>query len=116
MKAAFKRGRDVFIRETPLPKPGSGQLRLAVQACGICGTDLHDAPADADAAVPFGHEVAGRVTELGEGVSGPAVGTQVVLDSSTPAGAASSAAMPGRSCAAVWRASSTSGRSALPRK
>ncbi|WP_119289220.1 zinc-dependent alcohol dehydrogenase family protein [Azohydromonas sediminis] len=63
-----------------LPRPGPGQVRIRVAACGVCRTDLH--LVDGDLAHPGrpvvpGHEVVGRVAELGEGVSGLAVGDRV---------------------------------------
>lgn len=63
-----------------LPRPGPGKVRIRVAACGVCRTDLH--LVDGDLAHPGrpvvpGHEVVGRVAELGEGVSGLAVGDRV---------------------------------------
>ncbi|MCU0929905.1 MAG: alcohol dehydrogenase catalytic domain-containing protein, partial [Burkholderiaceae bacterium] len=50
-----------------LPRPGPGQVRLHVRACGVCRTDLH--LVDGDLAHPGrpvvpGHEIVGRVAEL----------------------------------------------------
>ena len=56
----------------PVPEPGPGQVRVRVEACGLCRTDLHLAEGDLTPRrelVP-GHEVVGRVEPLGEG--GPA--------------------------------------------
>lgn len=54
------------------PDPGPGELLLKIQACGVCHTDLHIAEGDLTApsypVVP-GHQVVGRVTEIGEGVT-----------------------------------------------
>lgn len=63
-----------------LPQPGPGQVRLQVAACGVCRTDLH--LVDGDLAHPGrpvvpGHEIVGRVAELGAGVEGLAVGDRV---------------------------------------
>ncbi|WP_119354703.1 zinc-dependent alcohol dehydrogenase family protein [Azohydromonas sediminis] len=63
-----------------LPRPGPGQVRIRVAACGVCRTDLH--LVDGDLAHPGrpvvpGHEVVGRVAEVGAGVSGLAVGDRV---------------------------------------
>ena len=70
------------------PVPAAGEVLVAVEACGICGSDLHmfrnnsyrhslvrSTPEGYD--VP-GHEFAGRIAELGEGVDGWAVGEAVV--------------------------------------
>ncbi|SNQ48430.1 putative alcohol dehydrogenase AdhA [Frankia canadensis] len=60
--------------DLPVPEPGPGQVRLRVDACGVCRTDLHLAEGDLAPrrarAVP-GHEVVGRVDALGPGVGGP---------------------------------------------
>jgi propanol-preferring alcohol dehydrogenase len=62
------------------PVPGPGEVRLRVDACGICRTDLHvvegDLPVRRSPVVP-GHQVVGRVTALGEGVGAPAAGERV---------------------------------------
>lgn len=66
--------------ERPEPLPGEGELRVRVEACGVCRTDLHvvegDLPPRADAIVP-GHEVIGRVDALGPGASGFEPGSRV---------------------------------------
>lgn len=84
----------ISLCETPEPDaPGPGEVMLAVSAAGICGTDLHIADWTAGyesmtAAMPvtLGHEFAGRVAAIGEGVSGLAVGTRVVVRPSTICG------------------------------
>lgn len=74
------------LRESLTPLPGPGQLQVRVAACGICGTDLHIADRTADDWQPFGHEAAGLVTAIGEGVTRFAVGDRVAMDSSAPCG------------------------------
>jgi propanol-preferring alcohol dehydrogenase len=63
-----------------LPQPGAGQVRIRVAACGVCRTDLHvvdgDLPWLGHAVVP-GHEIVGRVSDLGAGVTGLATGQRV---------------------------------------
>lgn len=61
------------VVERAVPRPGSGQARIAIEACGICHSDT----AFVDAVLPgvtfplvAGHEVAGRIDELGDGISG----------------------------------------------
>lgn len=76
-------GRWEYRDDVPVPEPGPGEVRIAVAACGICGTDVHIAKGDASLKPllepPFvqGHEFCGHVDKLGEGVTGPAVGTLV---------------------------------------
>jgi len=85
MNVALKRGRDVFLRDVPLRPPSVGEIRLAVTACGICGTDLHVREGDEEE-TGFGHEIAGTILELGPGVQGLEVGQRVVLESASACG------------------------------
>ncbi|MBZ0168351.1 alcohol dehydrogenase [Candidatus Methylomirabilis lanthanidiphila] len=58
--------------ELPAPVPGPGELRLRIEACGLCRTDLHiiegDLPLPALPVVP-GHQIVGVVDQVGEGVT-----------------------------------------------
>jgi propanol-preferring alcohol dehydrogenase len=59
--------------EMPDPRPGPGELLVAVDACGVCRTDLHVAAGELPvhrASVVPGHEVVGHVAEVGQGVTG----------------------------------------------
>ena len=86
MRAAFRRGDEFSLRDVGVRPLAPGEIRLKVDACGICGTDLHQSPADAACEQGFGHEIAGTVLELGPGVTGLDVGQKVALDSSSPCG------------------------------
>lgn len=70
----------VEAAEMPLPEPVPGQIRLKVQACGVCRTDLHvvdgELPEPKLPVVP-GHEIVGRVDALGEGVECFTLGQRV---------------------------------------
>src|ERR1700694_4774560 len=74
MKAAqiSKPGGDFEIVEREIPKPGAGQVRIKVQACGVCHSDVLTKegswPGIQYPRVP-GHEVAGIIDEVGTGVS-----------------------------------------------
>jgi D-arabinose 1-dehydrogenase-like Zn-dependent alcohol dehydrogenase len=74
MKAAIisKPGADFEIVQREIPKPGSGQVRVRVQACGICYSD-HYVKDGAWPGIQYprapGHEVAGTIDEVGEGVA-----------------------------------------------
>ena len=65
--------------EVPVPLPGPGQVRIAVTAAGICGTDLHLLRDEYAFRPPvtMGHEVAGRVDLVGEGVDPAWIGALV---------------------------------------
>jgi propanol-preferring alcohol dehydrogenase len=64
---------SLALEERPLPEPGNGEVRIRVEACGVCRTDLHVAegelPGVAAKTVP-GHEVVGRIDKAGPD-SGP---------------------------------------------
>ena len=73
-------GTRLELRELPLPKPGRGEVLVEVGACGVCRTDLHIL--DGELAAPRlplvpGHEIVGRIAELGAEVRGFAVGERV---------------------------------------
>ena len=73
-------GRPLFLEERPDPHPGSGEIRVRVEACGVCRTDLHivdgELPNVLRPIVP-GHEIVGIVDELGQGVTSHSVGQRV---------------------------------------
>ena len=78
MRAAVLRGiagptrQPLEICEVAEPRPGPGQVAIRIEACGVCRTDLHIVEGEVPARLPLipGHQAAGRVTELGEGVAG----------------------------------------------
>jgi len=71
---------DLRVAEVPIPEPGAGQVRIKVRASGICGSDKWvwsvNGPTDSVA----GHEVAGEVDKLGEGVHSLALGDRVMIN------------------------------------
>src|SRR3954447_19022815 len=73
-------GRSLRRATMAVPRPAAGELLVAVDACGVCRTDLHVAagelPVHRPSVVP-GHEVVGHVLELGEGVTGFRPGDRV---------------------------------------
>ncbi|HTW47721.1 MAG TPA: zinc-dependent dehydrogenase [Acidobacteriaceae bacterium] len=88
MRAAVYRGvNDVRVETVPVPRIGRGEVLIRVAACGVCGTDLkkihtgsHSAPRI------FGHETAGVLAALGEGVENFSVGDRVIVYHHTPCG------------------------------
>ncbi len=60
-------------------EPGPGEVAIAVEACGVCRTDLHIVEGEVAAHLPVvpGHQAAGRVAALGRGVEGFAIGDAV---------------------------------------
>jgi propanol-preferring alcohol dehydrogenase len=73
-------GQPLVMEERPDPMPGSGEIRVRVEACAVCRTDLHvvrgDLPSPRLPLIP-GHEIIGIVDAVGAGVAGPAVGDRV---------------------------------------
>lgn len=68
------------LSEVDAPRPGPGQVLLEVLACAVCRTDLHIVDAElTDPGLPLipGHEIVGRVREVGAGVTRFAVGDRV---------------------------------------
>lgn len=81
MRAAVYRGpNDVRVEDLPVPAIGPSELLLQVDSCGICGTDLKKI-VHGDLPPPriFGHEVAGRVTQVGRAVTQWKPGDRVAL-------------------------------------
>jgi S-(hydroxymethyl)mycothiol dehydrogenase len=85
---APKKGAAVTIEEVVVPDPGPGEVAVRVQACGVCHTDLHYREGAINDDFPFllGHEAAGRVESVGEGVNNVAPGDYVVLAWRAPCG------------------------------
>ncbi|MBB5888864.1 alcohol dehydrogenase catalytic domain-containing protein [Kutzneria kofuensis] len=87
-------GKPPQVVDVPVPQPGPGQVLVRVAGCGLCHTDvsLPHMPASVGERlgwrVPFtlGHEVAGRIAVLGDGVTGFAEGDAVALVSPNSCG------------------------------
>jgi L-iditol 2-dehydrogenase len=88
MRAAVYRGiNDVRIETVPVPSIGAGELLVRIATCGVCGTDLkkihlgsHSAPRI------FGHEMAGTIVAVGEGVTRFSLGQRVMVYHHVPCG------------------------------
>ena len=75
-------GEPVTITDVVVPDPGPGEAVVAIQACGVCHTDLHYREGGINDEFPFllGHEAAGVVESVGDGVSEVAPGDYVILN------------------------------------
>lgn len=82
--AVYYNNRDIRIEEMPRPEPGPGELLLKVMASGICGSDVMEWYRVKKAPLVLGHEVAGEIVEVGEGVEGWKVGDRVVVTHHVP--------------------------------
>lgn len=81
---------DLRIEDRPVPAPGPGQVQVAVEAVGVCGSDVHYyehgriGPYVVESPMVIGHESAGRVTAVGEDVAPDRIGTVVALEPGVP--------------------------------
>src|SRR2546429_8365829 len=82
------KGKPVEIAAIRVPDPGPGEALVKVQACGVCHTDLHYREGGINDDFPFllGHEAAGTVEAVGDGVTGVAPGDYVVIAWRAPCG------------------------------
>jgi S-(hydroxymethyl)mycothiol dehydrogenase len=82
------RGAPVTVETIVVPDPGPGEALVRVKACGVCHTDLHYREGAINDDFPFllGHEAAGTVEAVGEGVADLAPGDYVVLAWRAPCG------------------------------
>ena len=84
--------RDLRIEERPAPQPGPGEVVVRIGAGGICGSDLHYFNHGGFGAVRLkepmilGHEIAGTIAALGDGVGGLGAGDAVAVNPSRPCG------------------------------
>ena len=75
-------GEPVTMENIVIPDPGPGEAVVAIQACGVCHTDLHYREGGISNDYPFflGHEAAGVVEEVGPDVTEVAPGDFVILN------------------------------------
>lgn len=75
-------GEPLRLEDVPVPSVGPQEVLVRVTACGICGSDVHFSEGRAPVAttpITLGHEPAGIVAEVGQGVSSVATGQRVVV-------------------------------------
>ncbi|GAB2835271.1 S-(hydroxymethyl)mycothiol dehydrogenase [Lentzea nigeriaca] len=79
---AAGRGAEVSVETILVPDPGPGEALVKVQACGVCHTDLHYREGGINDEFPFllGHEAAGVVEAVGDGVTDLVPGDFVILN------------------------------------
>lgn len=84
--------KDLRMHDEPVPQPGRGEVRLRITSVGVCASDLHyyrDAKIGSTAIeepLVIGHEAAGVVDALGEGVTSLSVGDKVAIEPAKPCG------------------------------
>jgi L-iditol 2-dehydrogenase len=82
--AVYYRNADVRIEQRPVPKIGPGELLVKIRASGICGSDVLEWYRMKKAPIVLGHEVAGEIVAVGEGVARYRVGRRVAVSHHVP--------------------------------
>jgi len=82
--AMYYSNNDIRIEEMPVPKIGPGEILMKVEACGICGSDVMEWYRRHKAPLVLGHELAGVVAGIGEGVEGFAEGDRISASHHVP--------------------------------
>ena len=82
--AVYYRNSDVRIQERPVPKIGPGEILVRIHASGICGSDVLEWYRMKKAPIVLGHEVAGEIVRVGEGVTKRCAGQRVAVSHHVP--------------------------------
>ena len=85
--AMYYNNQDVRLEEMPVPSIGVGEALIRVEASGLCGSDVMEWYRVAKAPLVLGHEVAGTVVQLGDGVTQYKEGDRVVVTHHVPCNA-----------------------------
>ncbi len=75
---------DIRIEEMPVPVPAQGEVVIRVRSSGICGSDVMHWYREGRGPVVLGHEIAGEITAVGEGVTGYKIGDRVSASHHVP--------------------------------
>lgn len=87
MRAAnYFSNKDIRIEERPVPSIGAGELLIRVQASGICGTDVLEWYRRNKTPLVLGHEIAGEIAEVGDGLPQFKKGQRVAASHHVPCG------------------------------
>lgn len=81
--------RKLELQDLPKPDPGPGEVLIRVEACGVCGSDVHGYDGSTGRRIPplvMGHEAAGVVADVGAGVTRFHMGQRVTFDSTVSCG------------------------------
>ena len=82
--AIYHNNSDIRVEGRPVPEIGPGEALVRIKASGICGSDVLEWYRVPKAPIVLGHEVAGDVAAVGEGVENVAVGDRVVVSHHVP--------------------------------
>ncbi len=84
--AMYYNNRDVRLEEMAVPSIGPGELLVRIRASGICGSDLMEWYRIQKAPLVLGHEIAGEIVEVGEGIEDFRVGDRIFASHHVPCG------------------------------
>ncbi|MBW2060609.1 MAG: zinc-dependent dehydrogenase [Deltaproteobacteria bacterium] len=82
--AVYYSNKDIRLEERPTPSIGPGELLVKINASGICGTDVMEWYRIHKVPLVLGHEIAGEVVEVGQGVESFRVGDRVIATHHVP--------------------------------
>ena len=82
--AMYYRNNDIRLEEMPMPSIGPGELLVKVYSSGICGSDVMEWYRVNKAPLVLGHEIAGKVLEVGEGITSFAPGDRIAATHHVP--------------------------------
>ncbi len=85
--AMYYNNRDIRLEEMPKPRIGPGELLVKAMACGICGSDVIEWYRIKTAPRVLGHEMTGKIVEVGEGVDRYKIGDRVFVSHHVPCNA-----------------------------
>ena len=80
----YYNNRDIRIEEMPVPEVGPGELLIKIEASGICGSDVMEWYRIHKAPLVLGHEIAGEIVGVGDGVTGYQLGGRVSVAHHVP--------------------------------
>lgn len=97
-QAPYAKSKPIVVQDLLLQAPGSGEVLVRIEAAGVCHSDLSVLNGSRVRPVPMllGHESAGRVEELGEGVTDLAIGERVIMAFLPSCGACNACATNGK--------------------
>lgn len=82
--AMYYNNKDIRLEETPIPQIGPGELLMKVEASGICGSDVLEWYRVKKAPIVLGHEVAGEIVSVGQGIKKYRQGDRIVAAHHVP--------------------------------
>jgi L-iditol 2-dehydrogenase len=82
--AMYYNNHDIRVEDMPVPITGPGEVLMKVEACGICGSDVMEWYRVKKAPLVLGHEIAGEIVDVGDGVRGFRKGQRIAASHHVP--------------------------------